>query len=94
MEKMKWFGLSWGAPVNESCEKVATPVGEECGRCGVAIKPSDRGFVMMHISEASYEWKPWHFACQMEEVLGPDWADQIFWQSNVCRQALKQPKPE
>jgi hypothetical protein len=43
---MKWFGPAWGAPVNATCDQTAVPVGETCGRCGVAFVADDVGFVL------------------------------------------------
>jgi hypothetical protein len=38
---MRWFGESWGAPVCEDAEHVATPVGCECFECEL-----DQGFML------------------------------------------------
>jgi hypothetical protein len=39
---MKWFGESWNAPVCESTERVAVPVGETCVRCRETFHETSR----------------------------------------------------
>lgn len=42
---MKWFGVSWGAPMNDECPSVPPPVGELCAHCGEGIVAKDSGVV-------------------------------------------------
>jgi len=42
---MKWFGTSWGAPMNETCPQVDVPAGATCIWCEEPILPSDAGVV-------------------------------------------------
>jgi hypothetical protein len=42
---MKWFGVSWGAPMNDECPEVPPPVGEICQHCGEGIVAADSGVV-------------------------------------------------
>lgn len=42
---IRWFGKSWGAPVNAQCEEAAVPVGAPCERCKKPIADGDRGIV-------------------------------------------------
>lgn len=44
---MRWFGESWGAPVNETTDHVDTPVGESCAQgCGRPIAEGDQGVLI------------------------------------------------
>jgi hypothetical protein len=42
---MKWFGESWGAPMNNDCPNVPPPVGEMCSHCGEGIVAKDTGVI-------------------------------------------------
>jgi hypothetical protein len=44
-EMMKWFGVSWGAPMNEECPNVPPPVGERCVHCEEGIVAADSGVI-------------------------------------------------
>ena len=41
---MRWFGESWGAPINRCCAQVPVPVGCFCEKCAIRIKSTDQGF--------------------------------------------------
>lgn len=43
---MKWFGESWGAPVNETNDHAEVPVGKPCLACEGPIDPADRGIIL------------------------------------------------
>jgi hypothetical protein len=43
---MRWFGESWGAPVNEPGIESMTPIGTRCGVCRQEIEAWDRGFLV------------------------------------------------
>lgn len=45
VQPMTWFGASWDAPINEECERQATPVGEPCLRCEEPIESWASGVV-------------------------------------------------
>ena len=83
---MKWFGVTWGAPINDDCEHAATPVGEPCSKCPEPIGLHDRGVIIPAFIAPEREpgapatglvsaWshRPMHLRCFMEEVLGPSW---------------------
>jgi hypothetical protein len=42
---MKWFGVSWGAPMCDECPHVAPPIGELCSHCDDAILAKDSGVI-------------------------------------------------
>jgi hypothetical protein len=54
---VRWFGVSWGAPVNDPRAWIETPRSAVCLGCGVWIKngeqgmqiPSTDGFVFFHL---------------------------------------------
>jgi hypothetical protein len=76
---VRWFGESWGAPVNETTEHVETPVGQPCEECRVQIKADDSGFLIpdaVPLLGEAHE-SPWHFDCLMRHVLGPYWETRL-----------------
>jgi hypothetical protein len=70
---MKWFGESWGAPVNEDTQHVGTPVGEYCAQCGDPIQEKDKGLVMPHVERGQLHanvsvQRPWHLRCFLKNI--------------------------
>ena len=65
---MKWFGDSWYAPVNDIVSFVATPVGQDCLRCGVTIVKGDQGLILPHVGEFAQTENPFHKMCFFEET--------------------------
>jgi hypothetical protein len=57
---VKVFGRSIGC--GHCITEVATPIGEPCLSCNVAIKEGDVGLIMPHVGE-TVEEKPWHITC-------------------------------
>jgi len=51
---MKWFGESWGAPVNETCARIEVPDGECCPRCQRSIRPGDQGLQLQWVDLRRY----------------------------------------
>ena len=91
---MKWFGESWGAPVNETVEHAETPVGELCSRCTGPIKAEDRGVIIPCFVEKPNDtpgsglvsaWvdQPEHLACFQAEVLGPVKIEDLIERSSI-----------
>ena len=84
---MRWFGEHWGAPVCDTATHAETPVGGKCVLCGKRIEEGDRGFLIPELIGrpavskldpyapvvATVAERPWHLACMMESVLGPEW---------------------
>lgn len=63
---IKWFGQSWGAPVNTDAEHVETPVGGHCMSCDKPIQPGDQGFQLHHGFNGEY--RPWHKDCLLDAI--------------------------
>jgi hypothetical protein len=68
--EMRWFGPSWGAPVNEDCQEAPVPIGTPCMQCGHAIAEGDQG-VLMRNGRSGPREGAWHRACVLVHVLGP-----------------------
>ncbi len=69
---MKWFGESWGAPVNELCARIDVPDGECCPRCGRSIRPGDQGFQISGLAyDGTVEVFDFHRACFYGRVARP-----------------------
>jgi hypothetical protein len=65
---MRWFGETWGAPVNEECEHAPTPVGEQCLECERVINDGQQGVLLPYMDvEAAY-----HRLCFLRLVLPPE----------------------
>ena len=66
---MNWFGKSWGAPVCEPQDHVATPVGQKCGYCDQAIGEGEIGLVMPVVGNpGDPSTLPYHHACLMKSM--------------------------
>lgn len=75
---MRWFGESWGAPINELDQHAPTPVDAECAHCHTPILEDDIGFLLPRYNDSPEDVLPfieiaYHHACFMVEVLGPDY---------------------
>ena len=44
----RWFGPSWGAPVNEPELEIAVPIGVPCAYCEEPFVAGDQGLTMLH----------------------------------------------
>lgn len=68
---MKWFGASWGAPVNEDTEWAPTPIGEPCMNCDEPIDAEDQGVLIpTWRAENIVTEDPWHLACHVRGIVG------------------------
>lgn len=47
---MKWFGPSWGAPINDSLEEAPTP-DWECLQCEQEFDEDDQGVIMPFLGD-------------------------------------------
>lgn len=67
---MRWFGESWGAPVNETNERMGVPLGRQCIACGIAFQPDDQG---IETPAVGFKWPTviYHKDCFMRSILGP-----------------------
>jgi len=67
---MTWFGEPWDAPLNEECERQATPVGELCLRCEEPIESWASGVTMVCIDAAGATRRPQHLECFIRSSVG------------------------
>lgn len=75
---MQWFGTPWPsverrAPVcSNDQNRVPTPVGVGCGTCRRALRSSDSGVLIPHVTggQGTYQ-RPYHVRCFVRMVLGP-----------------------
>jgi hypothetical protein len=75
---MKWFGKSWGAPINEHCGFVPTPVGEICILCDKPILEGDSGFILPHFDYPErFLERANHRRCFLETVFGREGAEVL-----------------
>lgn len=75
---MRWFGRSWGAPVNEDGEQVPVPVGSACFRCGRLVDEDDQGVELPYAPPSGpLTLEPWHRACFLASLLGPTLAASL-----------------
>jgi len=66
---MRWFGKSWGAPVNESCEECPVPAGRACGYCDKPLREDSQGLLLPFLgSPADPKDLPYHLKCFLESV--------------------------
>lgn len=73
--RIRWFGHSWLAPINDDTEHVPTPVGTVCTDCGESIERGDQGIFMVHVDldeerKPHSEYKPQHRECNLRHVIG------------------------
>jgi len=70
MEPMTWFGTSWGAPINDTCEQVAVPVGELCEWCEEPIRETESGIMLDSLGVDGIRRAAYHVECQTRSVVG------------------------
>ena len=70
---IKLFGPKWdGTPVGEQCERVDTPVGATCFRCGGEISADQSGVFMWTVDMTDVpRFEPWHRLCLLLVTIGP-----------------------
>ena len=65
---MRWFGPSWGAPVNESCEEADTP-DWPCLACGGTFGEGDRGVVTPYVGDPEGRGRAaYHLRCFLQNL--------------------------
>lgn len=64
---VKWFGESWGAPVNDPASQVPAPVGQLCATCAKPVESGDRG-VLIPTLDAAEVHTAWHLGCWFREI--------------------------
>ena len=60
---MRWFGTSWGAPLNEDCPQVPVPVGAMCLWCSEIVAEHETGVIYSNGPVA-------HFECFLRQTYG------------------------
>jgi hypothetical protein len=64
---MKFFPYVWA---RAGGDPIATPLGEACCACGIAIRTGDLGLLLPHIESAEVSEKPWHRECFIKSIFG------------------------
>lgn len=64
--EVRWFGQSWGSPLNQMNPEVATPIGRPCHHCGKAFVDGDTGMITGKPGADA----AWHLACFNQVVEG------------------------
>ena len=66
---VRWWGLSWNAPVNDPRAEIPFPVGafckEESGGCGFPIVPGDSGVSIPYLAG---EYQHFHRECFLRMI--------------------------
>lgn len=67
---IKWFGESWGTPVNRDCQQIPIPLGWLCSYCEQPIQSEDSGLMIPELGSVtpgsnlySRSEKPQHLDC-------------------------------
>jgi hypothetical protein len=68
---MRWFGPSWGAPINRHCKQAPTPIDDLCARCEAPIADGDQGVMMPLITMDGVGMIAYHLGCFLESVGVP-----------------------
>lgn len=67
---MKWFGISWNAPVCDPSNKVDIPINETCIHCQKLITQFDQGFILPAIDENRRTYTVnYHLNCMLDETV-------------------------
>ena len=72
---MRWFGpTSWGAPVNETTQRMPIPTDQACDRCLLPIHADDQGLELPALIGRGLPAVPiyFHLKCFFKEVGIPD----------------------
>jgi hypothetical protein len=73
---MRWFGESWGAPVNHPDYEIPIPLTEPCQFCGIPFATDDHGVQIPHLG-GQEEVTNYHRLCFNKLILGWDMAGVI-----------------
>lgn len=75
---MRWFGESWGAPINEDTPHAPTPVTAPCERCKKPIEENDRGVLIPMLGAPDERLEvAYHLRCWLASVVGDQMADEV-----------------
>lgn len=73
---VRWFGKSWGAPINEDATQVPTPIDAPCEACQKPIGASDRGVTVPFVSRHSRSSRvAYHINCWGRSIVGDAWPE-------------------
>ena len=65
---MEWFGPSWGAPMNKTCQEADVP-DWPCHICGEEFAPRDQGVLTPFVGDPEGRGKAaFHRRCFMENL--------------------------
>jgi len=66
---VRWFGATWGAPVNDPRAHIPTPIGEKCTRCGEIFNDRDNGISIPYSDLESFATRiAYHRACFLADI--------------------------
>lgn len=68
---VRWWGESWGAPICDPRNHVATPVTAQCAECGLMIRAGHRGVSVPTVLGAdteAWEYRHWHLECWLKSM--------------------------
>ena len=69
---LRWFGATWGAPVNDPRAEIPVPLGEDCLRCHFLFDSADRGLAVAASTEISASGQVfYHLECWLDELGVP-----------------------
>lgn len=68
---LRWFGPSWGAPVNDPRARVDVPVGEKCERCRLTIGRDAVGITLPYSDGTHSRTLAYHLRCWFDEIGVP-----------------------
>lgn len=63
---MRWFGVNWEAPINQTCDHIETPVGATCMVCSLNIYEHDQGLLIPRLDGHGED--PIHLRCFLYAV--------------------------
>lgn len=65
---VRWFGPTWGAPMNDPRTEIPTPVSDLCIDCGKPIVDGDRGVTLPYHNGELSTRMPFHLACFLHDL--------------------------
>lgn len=66
---MRWFGKSWNAPINETCEHTTLPLRTTCSYCYRLIRGDSQGLEIPGVDEAGAPFTAfYHLPCFLRSM--------------------------
>lgn len=86
--RMRWFGESWNAPMNDESERADVPVGTKCLLCNKPIAETDKGIITACSPSIWGSWDlqtdgwvyrvcSYHLLCWYREVVGGEITGEV-----------------